>query len=1214
MVEKLIDWVGGLIIFMVKNLLSPIYDFIDTIPDLIFGGDNAKLGYLFTDATAKSVLDTGMPVMFKFAAFIVLISAVIAGAKMSSTAINPTNRTYIIEYAKDLMIVSICIWHLDFFYNLIFDINGWVTLEFKEAINKETMAALKPGTTLTELSMEKNKGDFLFAIFGLFIEAGLMLWANFYYLMRAISIYILMLMGPLMVGMWLFPRKKEQTLYWIKEFVGAVLIQGIHATTFWLLLIFIGNAENTIIKLILLAMFIPVGEIVKSFIGLSTNATGAINRAGTMLGLGALSSVAGIIKGIREDGRSAKSGGDANKKEDKEKSEDADNPKNALGANVGTDVGSTARAERMLKPGQIGSAIGKATTGLAGMAMGAGLGPEAMAVGAEAGRKIGGVPGAMVGRATGAAAEGLVGLGKQVGKGLKAGIDEYKGLNGEKYPELTDEDIAQDLATKDFENWKANNPDSQIANRLKEAFPGASDAEIAKKVAKTNADQLGRFTNGHRENLQNMKRNQTPYGNAKDLVNAATNAFQKGYEADHKEAFMNQLPENMTAEEKNKKWNDHLDSKVQGFRNHAEQAALQAGAMPLDAKDKSGESLFNKSYVNKDAFASKLSNGLQGDPKLNGLISNAGIQKAVDGVQTQSLSNGYGSQTAKQVSNVGNLVNASTEAFKQGYAADQQAAFMNNLPATMTQAQKTEAWASHLNQKGAEFKAVAQQAAVNAGAMPLSAKDASGNSLHGQSYINKDAFASQLQQGVNNHQALGTVSKQVSGGIMSAVQDVRSHGVSNGGVINKAVYAATQAQASMAKAGNLSVKEIEQSYADATTSAADFSRNIGKMSIPTSAVGRITQQGAMVGKSLDTAFKQAVNWDGIKNVTAAYTNSAQAVRGEGGNAIQQVMGGAQAAINTTLGSSAAERHYNVTKGLSYAAGVIGGVGAYQATARMASKYNPYNGAVRAEAKEMNEIKRMVPTTTDPSGNQSVARGAVRLVTTNNKSWIEAKDSSGMTQVVSRYGSGDSSIRSGQAVYQDLNIMDGQFTPYRNGKQAASAYIQDSSGGKININRPINVNPNKLVGNQNPQPLQQRRVMNEPPLTANHKVDNGHFYMADLKTGGFSNVQMVVERDRSYIVGTAQDGTVSRISPFGNGDTRLQANQRIERKCEVKESSIVTKDEVLVTHNNDEIKRTETHMNLSEHDPHNLIPFTPNPRLMNRRNRSSEFGKYGVTGL
>ncbi|BCC09258.1 hypothetical protein bcgnr5378_60800 [Bacillus cereus] len=1326
MLDKIIGWVGGLIVSMVNTFLSPIYKLIDTIPDLIFGGDSAKLNFLFKDDTAGSVLNTGLPVMFKFAAFLVLVSAVIAGAKYSAAAINPTNRTYIIEYAKDLMIVSICIWHLDFFYNIIFDMNTWVASEFKRAIGEQSLDVFKPGQTIAELSMDKNKDDYLFQIFAMLIEVGLSLWANFFYLMRAVSLYILMLMGPIMVGMWLFPQKKQQTLYWMREFVGTVLIQGIHAITIWLIFVLVGKSDNTIIKLILFAMFIPIGEIVKGFIGLSTNTAGAVNRAGTMLGMGALASMAGIVKGIRDDHRSNKEKTKARKEGEEDKKEDADNPKNALGANLGTDVGTTSRAARMLKAGQIGSMVGKATGGLAGLAMGAGLGPEGMAVGTFAGSKAGGVPGAVTGRTLAAGLEGVTSAGKHIGSSVKKGLDTYKGLNGEQYPELTDEDIAQDLATKDFENWKADNPDSAVASRLKQAFPGASDAEIAKKVAKTNSDQMSHFKNQRKQDLQNMKKNATPYGNARDLVNAATNAFQKGYEADHKDAFMSQLPENMSAEEKEKKWNDHLNSKVQGFRNHAEQAAIKAGAMPVDAKDKQGNNLFDKSYVNKDAFASQLALGkvgkavegvkgetlesghqnmgqvdslvgastaafkkaytadhkagfmkqfpadvpqqekeaawnkhlsqkvqgfknhaqkaaeqagivqqkdgtsyankeafasqlsqqLQNNPNINamGVSSVSGIQKAVNGVKTHSLANGYGNQKQKGVSNVGNLVQASTESFKQGYAAENKANFMKNLSPTMSQAQKVEAWQSHLNDKGNEFKAVAQQAAVQAGAMPVQAKDTSGKSLHNQSYINKDAFASQLTKGLQSHASLGTVSQQVGSGITSAIQSVRSHGVATGGAINKAVFAATQTQASMARAGNLSVSEIERSYADASASVANISQSAGKMTIPTSAVGRMTQQSKMIGVSMMEGAKHLVHTKGMENISQAYFNASSAVQQAGGNAVQRVMSGTAAAVHTSLGGNAAERHYNVTKGLSYAAGVIGGAGAYQATARMVSKHNPYNKAVQTEAKEIQEIKGMVPTITDATGRQSVAQGAVRLVTTNNKSWIEAKDSSGMTQVVSRYGSGDSSIRSGQVVYQDLNISDGQLTQYRNGMKATPAYIQDSSGGKISINRSININPNQLVGNQNQRPLQQKPVFSEPPLTVSHKVDNGHFYMSDLDQGGYQNVQMVVERDRSYMVATTTDGTVSRISPFGKGDTRLQANQRIERVCEVKDSSIKPREEILVTHTQDEVVRTETHLNLSEHDPQNLIPFAPNPRLAQRRSRNNENGKYGVTSL
>lgn len=135
MLEKIIDWVGGLVIHMVKALLAPIYGFMDTIPVLVFGGDKSNLDFLYEKNAVTNVLDTGMPVMFKLVAFCVLVSVVITAAKYSATTLNPNNRTALIEYAKDLMIISICLWHLDFFYNFVFDLNSWITLEFKEAIN-----------------------------------------------------------------------------------------------------------------------------------------------------------------------------------------------------------------------------------------------------------------------------------------------------------------------------------------------------------------------------------------------------------------------------------------------------------------------------------------------------------------------------------------------------------------------------------------------------------------------------------------------------------------------------------------------------------------------------------------------------------------------------------------------------------------------------------------------------------------------------------------------------------------------------------------------------------------------------------------------------------------------------------------------------------------------------------------------------------------------
>ncbi|TSI00279.1 hypothetical protein FOT98_30485, partial [Bacillus sp. HY001] len=97
--------------------------------------------------------------------------------------------------------------------------------------------------------------------------------------------------------------------------------------------------------------------------------------------------------------------------------------------------------------------------------------------------------------------------------------------------------------------------------------------------------------------------------------------------------FMKQFPADVPQQEKEAAWNKHLSQKVQGFKNHAQKAAEQAGI--VQQKD-------GTSYANKEAFASQLSQQLQNNPNINamGVSSVSGIQKAVNGVKTHSLANG----------------------------------------------------------------------------------------------------------------------------------------------------------------------------------------------------------------------------------------------------------------------------------------------------------------------------------------------------------------------------------------------------------------------------------------------------------------------------------------------------------------------------------------------------------------------------------------------
>ncbi|HDR4351386.1 TPA: hypothetical protein QCP51_006314, partial [Bacillus cereus] len=42
MLEKIVEWVGGLIIAIVKAFLSPVYATLDPLPVLVFGGEGTE--------------------------------------------------------------------------------------------------------------------------------------------------------------------------------------------------------------------------------------------------------------------------------------------------------------------------------------------------------------------------------------------------------------------------------------------------------------------------------------------------------------------------------------------------------------------------------------------------------------------------------------------------------------------------------------------------------------------------------------------------------------------------------------------------------------------------------------------------------------------------------------------------------------------------------------------------------------------------------------------------------------------------------------------------------------------------------------------------------------------------------------------------------------------------------------------------------------------
>lgn len=91
-------------------------------------------------------------------------------------------------------------------------------------------------------------GDFagiIFTIIYLCAFIGLAVWINYYYFIRAVVFTILLALGPLFIAMWTFDSGKGRFFNWLREMIGTIFIQCIHALTITFMALFMAwNNSN----------------------------------------------------------------------------------------------------------------------------------------------------------------------------------------------------------------------------------------------------------------------------------------------------------------------------------------------------------------------------------------------------------------------------------------------------------------------------------------------------------------------------------------------------------------------------------------------------------------------------------------------------------------------------------------------------------------------------------------------------------------------------------------------------------------------------------------------------------------------------------------------------------------------------------------------------------------------------------------------------------
>lgn len=1079
--DKILDLFEALLDKLLGWFVGPFRGDLDTLHTLIYGSDNGDLYYGIFDEKQFGVVAQGMAIMQSLSVGIILISIIIAGMRIASSGINPSNRTYSLEYFKDFVIVALLFFNLSTIFELMFTVNSMFVTSF-DAV-KTTM----DGDVFDKMGSFSEKGPLGALVIGL-VVLGLWIWANFYYMMRTLTLMILTIMSPLAVALYLIPQTKAITGGLFKEYAGTVFVQSVHAALYWVVASIAGS-DFGIGSVLLYMIFIPVSESIRGLLGLGGQMNDRLSKTAAMFGGAALMGVVGSVKGALNGQTVAQSlRGAAGQAIDKVKGKGGgEEESSGLLSGAGTDIGSTSRAERMLKAGEIFSKGGKAVFGAAGAIAGSPMGPMGSITGSTIGFSTGGVIGGVAGRSGMAGAELI---GNRVKAGVSAGVNKYNGIKNAE--SLADDKLANTLANEESTKWANANKEGFMKD-VKERFPDITEAASNQIWDKEVASKHKEFLKDAKSNVGKIKSASGQQAKASELVDATVNNLTNDWANKNKDSFMrdyeanNPPPANATKgdvlqhnQNKEAAWKQAVSNKKDAISNIANSAAskLGFGTSP------------EHSFVNKADFAKEVGNQVGSVIGMGSRESQIAVKGATSAVKNASLYSGNSVNTDVLTNQ---LAAIKTNNAKNAFIEDR----TSNGGLTDTAAVKE--WEQ--TKAPALFKKNLSQLA-----------------------------SSPAQGGIPKHIPL---SHAVIGNSV-----VRGAGAVLGGV----------ASGTFAASG-----------------VGDVSKFLGDTKM-----GHFFKGGIVGAK---------VAWDNKHATQSIVTAGVESV---GAGLSQGWQQGKAHVADDVIG-----KQVGFKNAVAYTSGIVGGVRGYQTGANYAKGgpkntkafglkgFNPYNNAVNNQVAEISEIQQMVETVQLPNGQKAISSGAIRMATTDGQTVIQVRDLSGQIQTVSRIASGNSSLKKGETIYQDLTIQDGQFAPTSN------VYSEDSGGGRIQSSRTINVNPNKIVANRNS--AKNPRVVQEVQ-SYNQLVDSGQYYLNDAMKE-MSDIQLVVDRNRSYLLGS-KEGKQYRISPYGPGDARLTEEKEVIRNCEVRNRQLV-------------VSPSEDYTSILQ--PKDLVPKTaPNKRNTIRR--------------
>ncbi|MFG3613392.1 hypothetical protein [Rummeliibacillus stabekisii] len=265
---------------------------------------------IFTLEEREKIIDPVMKMLSTSYVFLLVLAILLTGIKMGFGGINGRKISDFGEDLKMWFVSGLFILAYGVITNWLFQINAAFVLDIKDLLEK---SKVKVDSFSIMASIDDLKSTFsvLSLVLVVVAEWILALILNFVYISRKVIVLILLILGYVAGYSLLFARTRGFFGVWIKELIGNVFLQSIHALVLFAMAMFASTGAGVIYKLGLMMMFIPLSGMISKWLNIGDSST-KLGSTLTMMGLGGvisttmLASQAGnIIRGGSSFNRSS---------------------------------------------------------------------------------------------------------------------------------------------------------------------------------------------------------------------------------------------------------------------------------------------------------------------------------------------------------------------------------------------------------------------------------------------------------------------------------------------------------------------------------------------------------------------------------------------------------------------------------------------------------------------------------------------------------------------------------------------------------------------------------------------------------------------------------------------------------------------------------------------------------------------------------------------